>query len=80
MGHELTNPRTPPNLHPIVQLIISETKKQGVSNRWVEIKAGVGGSTLRYLRSGTRGGNFATIEAILGALGYDLIAVKREKD
>lgn len=62
--------------HPMARLVFAEMKRQGVTYDALEWSAGVLRSTFKAWRTNNRPG-LDTIEAALGALGWDVLPVPK---
>jgi len=63
---------------PVIDRVRTILQDQGVTYQYVENKSGVTDTTLRnWFQGKTRRPQHATVAAVLGCLGYDLLPVKR---
>lgn len=69
----------PTGVHPLVRIIFECMREDGWSHAAVETRAGIGEHTLNNWRR-QYNPTLTALEAVLGALGYRLLAVKVHAD
>lgn len=70
-----------PKAHPLVRFIDEETERRGVSLAALSERAGVDRDLLTSWRKNAHGNpHILSLEAVLGALGYELKPVRKGAD
>jgi len=67
-------------IHPIVHWMWSTINDQARSQRDVADEAKVSAAAMRRWRNGEREPSLQAVEAVVNALGYDLVLRKRERE
>lgn len=66
-------------VHPTVQWVWEEINNRALSQHDVAAQAGVSSSAMRRWRAGEREPSYQGLEAVVNALGYELVLRKRER-
>lgn len=66
-------------VHPMVHWMWEEINNQAVSQQDIAQRADVSPSAMRRWRTGEREPSYQGLEAVVNALGYDLVLRKRER-